>query len=100
MNKGSTLPTSKSKDKDTPYDPNDPEAVATFWDGARITLKGEAIGVARRPGVRGPGKRPAKESINIRLSPDVVAAFRASGEGWQARIDGALHDWLKTHSPV
>ena len=98
MNKNSTLPTSKSKD--TPYDPNDPEAVATFWDGARITLKGETIGVVRRPGARGPGKRLAKEAINIRLSPDVLAAFRVSGEGWQTRIDAALRDWLKTHSPV
>lgn len=41
-----------------------------------------------------------KERINIRLSPDVVAAFRASGEGWQARIDSVLRDWLKSHSPV
>ena len=98
MNKSSTLPTSKSED--IPYDPNDPEAVAAFWDGARITLKGETIGVARRPGARGTGKRPAKEAINIRLSPDVLAAFRVSGEGWQSRIDAALRDWLKTHSPV
>jgi len=42
--------------KDTPYDPNDPDAVAAFWDGARITLKGKTIGVACRPGARGPGK--------------------------------------------
>ena len=36
----------------------------------------------------------------IPLSPDVLAAFRASGAGWQARIDAALKDWLKTHSVV
>jgi uncharacterized protein (DUF4415 family) len=36
----------------------------------------------------------------ISLSPDVLAAFRASGAGWQARIDDALKDWLKTHSPA
>lgn len=96
MNKNSTLPTSKFDD--TPYDPDNFEAVAAFWEGARITLKGKTIGVARS--VRGPGKRPAKEAINIRLSPDVVAAFRASGAGWQTRIDSALRDWLKSHSPV
>jgi len=28
-----------------------------------------------------------------------VEAFRASGEGWQTRIDVVLADWLKTHSP-
>lgn len=39
-----------------------------------------------------------KESITIRLSPDVVRAFRATGDGWQTRVDGALRDWLKTHT--
>lgn len=39
-----------------------------------------------------------KERITIRLSHDVVAQFRASGDGWQTRVDAALKDWLKTHS--
>lgn len=38
-----------------------------------------------------------KERITIRLSPDVVQTFRASGEGWQTRMDAALKDWLKTN---
>ena len=41
-----------------------------------------------------------KERITIRLSPDVVGAFRATGDGWQTRIDAALRDWLKSHSPA
>lgn len=41
-----------------------------------------------------------KERITIRLSPEVVGAFRATGDGWQTRMDGALRDWLKTHSPT
>lgn len=41
-----------------------------------------------------------KEKVTIRLSPEVVAAFRASGKGWQTRLDTALKDWLKTHSPT
>ena len=49
---------------------------------------------------RGPQKAPPKVSTTIRLSPDVVHAFRASGAGWQTRIDAALKDWLRTHSPV
>ena len=36
----------------------------------------------------------------IRLSPEVVAPFRATGDGWQTRLDAALKDWLKTHTPV
>ncbi len=50
--------------------------------------------------VRGPQKAPPKVSTTIRLSPEVVQAFRAGGEGWQTRIDAALKDWLRTHSPV
>ena len=41
-----------------------------------------------------------KERITIRLSPEVVSTFRATGDGWQTRVDAALRDWLKTHSPA
>jgi uncharacterized protein (DUF4415 family) len=41
-----------------------------------------------------------KERITIRLSQDVVERFRSSGDGWQTRVDAALKDWLKTHSPT
>ncbi|MFD2449465.1 BrnA antitoxin family protein [Vogesella fluminis] len=40
---------------------------------------------------------PTKERITIRLSPDVVSAFRATGDGWQSRIDAALQTYLKEH---
>jgi uncharacterized protein (DUF4415 family) len=50
--------------------------------------------------VRGPNKAPTKERITIRLSPDVLQSFRDSGEGWQSRIDLALKDWLKSHTPA
>lgn len=46
---------------------------------------------------RGPQKTPTKERITIRLSRDVVDTFRATGNGWQTRIDDALRDWLKAH---
>jgi len=50
--------------------------------------------------VRRIGRPPAevtKERITIRLSREVVETFRASGDGWQTRVDSALKDWLKTH---
>lgn len=49
------------------------------------------------------GRPPAtvtKERITIRLSREVVEQFRASGNGWQTRVDAALKEWLKTHSPA
>ena len=49
---------------------------------------------------RGPQRAPTKERITIRLSPDVVRRFRATGDGWQTRVDAALADWLKSHEPA
>jgi uncharacterized protein (DUF4415 family) len=49
----------------------------------------------RKLGVRGPQKAPTKERITIRLSRDVVESFRATGDGWQSRVDAALQDWLE-----
>ena len=53
-----------------------------------------------RPGQRGPWKIPAKKAVNIRLAPEVVNAFRATGRGWQTRINGVLRDGLKEHKPA
>lgn len=39
-----------------------------------------------------------KPRINVSLSADVVDRFRATGSGWQTRIDAALKDWLAEHS--
>jgi uncharacterized protein (DUF4415 family) len=52
---------------------------------------------AKLRAVRGAQKAPTKERITIRLSRDVVDEFRATGAGWQTRMDAALRDWLKTH---
>ena len=50
----------------------------------------------RKP--RGPQVAPKKERITIRLSQEVVERFRASGPGWQAKMDRALQEWLGSHS--
>jgi uncharacterized protein (DUF4415 family) len=52
--------------------------------------------LARR--TRGAQLVPTKERITIRLSRNVVETFRATGTGWQTRMDAALQDWLKTHA--
>lgn len=48
--------------------------------------------------------RPKSESpkifTGIRFDADVVESFRATGRGWQTRMNAALRDWLKTHSPA
>ncbi len=56
--------------------------------------------VERRKRARGrPPVAVPRKNITLRLSQDVVERFRASGKGWQTRIDDALKDWLKDHSP-
>lgn len=39
-----------------------------------------------------------KVLLSVRYSPDVVEYFRATGEGWQARMDGALREWIDAQS--
>lgn len=51
-----------------------------------------------RAGVRGPQKAPTKQTTTIRLSPEVLSAFKGTGKGWQTRVDNALKEWLKAHS--
>jgi uncharacterized protein (DUF4415 family) len=55
---------------------------------------------ARRKAGRPVGavKAAPKQSTTIRLSPEVMVAFKATGRGWQTRIDAALKEWLQTHS--
>lgn len=65
----------------------------------RVTAA-EQIAVRRAGRPAGSVKAAPKVSTTIRLSPDVIQAFRAAGDGWQTRIDVALKDWLRTHSPV
>ena len=43
---------------------------------------------------RGPNKKPVKEQVAIRLDQELVGALRASGPGWQTRVNAALKDWL------
>ncbi len=71
--------------------------VPPLTDAALRTLQPAGTlpaGLQRRRGVRGPQRTPTKERITIRLSRDVVDQFRATGDGWQTRIDTALQEWL------
>lgn len=44
-----------------------------------------------------PKAEVTKERITIRLSRDVVTQFRATGEGWQTRMDSALRQYIAEH---
>ena len=39
---------------------------------------------------RGPNKAPTKKLVSLRLSGQVIDAYKAGGPGWQSRIDADL----------
>ena len=46
--------------------------------------------------------RPRSENkkllVSVRYSPEVVAYFKSTGEGWQSRMDGILLDYVERKS--
>ena len=58
----------------------------------------KALAAKRKPGQRGPQLAPTKQLVSVRYSPEVLAFFKASGAGWQSRMDDALKQWVSSHS--
>lgn len=67
-----------------PYNPNDGPTVAAYWREASIK-RGRG-----RPSVA--VKRP---TLNMRVDAEVLDAFKATGPGWQTRINALLRDAIK-----
>ena len=66
---------------DGPYDPNDTDAVAAYWQQASIKRgRGRPVAAVKRP------------TLNMRVDADVLEAFKATGQGWQTRINAALRE--------
>jgi uncharacterized protein (DUF4415 family) len=38
-----------------------------------------------------------KQLVSVRYSPEVLAYFRSTGQGWQARMDGVLKQYVSKH---
>lgn len=53
---------------------------------------------AERKRMGRPPKENPKEQVSIRYDADVVAAFRATGDGWQTRMNDALRTYLEEHA--
>ena len=68
-----------------PYDPNDEAAVKAFWASATLTRgRGRPPIAAKRP------------TLNMRVDAEVLEAFKATGPGWQTRINSLLRDAVKS----
>jgi uncharacterized protein (DUF4415 family) len=55
----------------------------------------EAITLRRAGRPNGTGN---KEQVAIRFDKDVLEAFRATGRGWQTRMNDVLKAWIKEHA--
>lgn len=53
----------------------------------------------RHGSLLGTSKNDGKIEVELFLAPEVLSAFKATGSDWQTRIDLALKDWLKSHTP-
>ena len=71
------------------------QPASRLLDAATFT---QLVALKRKPGERGPQKTPTKQATTIRLSPEVVAFFRSTGDGWQSRMDGVLREYVAQHS--
>nr|VFJ53064.1 MAG: BrnA antitoxin of type II toxin-antitoxin system [Candidatus Kentron sp. FW]VFJ59153.1 MAG: BrnA antitoxin of type II toxin-antitoxin system [Candidatus Kentron sp. FW] len=80
----------KCKDTERPYDPNDPATVAAFRTKGKIQL----------PGQRELQKRSAQVAVTVRYSPEVLGYFKATGKGWQARMNDALREYVEQRKTV
>jgi len=73
----------------------------TYSIGGRAVSPEEGKAAFREALRRGrPKAETVKESLTVRYDADIVATFRASGPGWQSRMNAALREWLETHSPA
>jgi uncharacterized protein (DUF4415 family) len=66
-----------------------PELTDQFFERAEHRVDARII----RRG-RPPLERP-KQLVSLRLDKDIIEHFRATGRGWQSRINMALRDHLK-----
>lgn len=88
-----------SKEQPVVFDDDNPEWTSEDFARAKPAAEVFAAGVA--PGFVRKRGRPAlaeddrKQKVNIRLSPDVLDALRASGAGWQTRADDLLRKSLR-----
>jgi uncharacterized protein (DUF4415 family) len=86
-----------------PLDPN-PEWQAADFSRAQTASEvlPSLFSPARTAALMKPRGRPkaeiTKQRVSIRLSPEVIEHFKASGSGWQTRIDAALRQFIIEHS--
>jgi uncharacterized protein (DUF4415 family) len=79
-------------------DSDNPETQPDDWQNAIVSRSMTELTqqlAARR--VRGLQKKPTKKATTIRFDEDVLLELKATGAGWQTRVNDAMREWIKTH---
>jgi len=85
----------KKTDKSAPTKENPEWTRESFAKSMTFSELPERLQRALKNRKRGEQKAPKKVPVSIRLSPDVLQAFRGSGAGWQTRVDEILRAHIK-----
>jgi uncharacterized protein (DUF4415 family) len=89
-------------------DPDDaPELNADFFEQGEWRIGEQPVSAEEGAAAMGkalslgrPKSEKTKQALTVRYDTEVIEAFRATGKGWQTRMNAALRDWLETHSPA
>lgn len=79
------MPTKKQSIKSSWVDPDDAPHLDRAWFESADLYHGDKLIRRGRPKSDSP-----KQATNIRLDQDVINYYRATGPGWQSRINQAL----------
>ncbi len=86
-------------DPDDAPDLSEVDSSKVVWRvGEQRVSPQEGVEAMREAGRRGrPKAQKTKLLLAVRYDADIVQAFKATGAGWQTRMNAALREWLKSH---
>lgn len=67
-------------------------------DAKPLTVKQMKTMVPVRAVLGRPKSENKKLLVSVRYSPEVISFFKATGDGWQSRIDSVLRDYVARQS--
>lgn len=95
------MKTKQAKPADTFVDPDDaPAWTKDQFERAEFAIGGEVIRPAQGTLTRKAGRprvAAPKQIVSLRLEPEVIEAYRATGAGWQSRMGEVLKAGI--HAP-
>ena len=86
----------KSSEESSRYDADSPRFTRDMMKRAvPFSALSPALQQALAPDVAQPNQSP-EEVVSLHLSRDVADALRATGSGWQGRVNQHLREWLQS----